>query len=159
MLVAGRHCPVLLAVGWCLFVVTSCATTALNMRAVTKQASALGVACNQSALRFAASPAAEARQDALRRLKELNDTLIETAEYEREARRVNSVELIDANRAFLEAGRAWGDCSLKYNKVLVAIGEHQAARRNYEGVFARLTGPQFAAERRQIQAALAELDR
>ncbi len=103
------------------------------------------------------APTAEARRQVLTRLKDLNDALIETARHEREARRTNSVDLIDANRAFLEMGRAWGACSLNYNKVLVATGEHDAARHNYQGLLARLTGPQFVAERRQIQEALDEL--
>ena len=155
----GRHSPLLLAVGGCLFVVTACTTTEPNLRALMKQAIARGAACNEAAARFAAAPAVETRREVLGKLRELNDALIDTAEYEREARRVNSVELIDANRAFLETGRAWGRCSLEYNKVLVAIGERRSARQNYQGVLARLTAPQFAAERRQIQAALATLDR
>lgn len=125
-----------------------------NLRALTKQSAARGAACDQAAVRFAAAPAGETRQEVLRQLKELNAAVIETAGYEREARLTNSEDLIDANRAFLETGRAWANCSLKYNKVLVAIGERDTARHNYEGVLARLTGPQFVAERRRIQAAL-----
>jgi hypothetical protein len=87
----------------------------------------------------------------------LNAALIETAGYEKAARRTNSVDLIDANRAFMETGRAWANCSLKYNKVLVAIGGREAARHNYQGLLARLTAPQFVAERRLVQAALNEL--
>ena len=44
-------------------------------------------------------------------------------------------------------------------RTLVAIGEVDAARYNYQGLLSRLTGPQFVSERRQIQAALQELDR
>jgi len=146
-------------VGSCLLAVTSCAPTAPNLRALTKQASAVGSACHQSAARFAAAPTREARQEVLGKLTELNEALIQAAEYEHEARRSNSVDLVDANRAFLEAGRAWGRCSLQYNRVLVAIGERKAARQNYQGLLARLTGPQFVAERRQVQTALEELDR
>jgi hypothetical protein len=40
----------------------------------------------------------------------------------------------------------------------VAIGEREAARHNYQGLLARLTGPQFVAERRLVQAALNELE-
>ncbi|HZC68829.1 MAG TPA: hypothetical protein VE201_09455 [Nitrospirales bacterium] len=94
----------------------------------------------------------------LSKLKDLNDALIKMAGYEREARQTNSVDLIDANRAFLETGRAWGSCSLEYNRVLVAMGERDIARHNYQGLLSRLTAPQFAAERRQIQQALDELD-
>ncbi len=130
-----------------------------NYRVFTKQAVARGVACGQAVARFAAAPAGETRRDVLGRLKELNAALIETAGYEQEARRENSVDLIDANRAFLETGRAWTNCSLKYNRVLAAAGERDAARHNYTGLLARLEGPQFVAERRRIQAALAELDR
>ena len=107
---------------------------------------------------FAVTLTPEARREVLNQLTALNDALIETAGYEREARRTNSVDLIDANRAFLETGRAWGICSLEYNKVLVAIGERDAARHNYLGLLSRLTFPQFVAERRQIQLALDELD-
>ena len=127
-----------------------CASTACapNYRALTNEASALGTACNQATAQFAVTLTTEARREVLSQLTALNDALIETAGYEREARRTNSVDLIDANRAFMETGRAWGSCSLEYNKVLVAIGERDAARHNY----------QFVAERRQIQQALDELD-
>ena len=128
-----------------------------SYRTLAKRADSLGVICSQAAAQFSLTPTAETRREALGRLKILNDALIETAGYEREARRTNSVDLIDANRAFLETGRAWVDCSLKYNAVLVAIGERGAARHNYAGLLARLDGPQFAAERRRIQAALEEL--
>lgn len=130
-----------------------------NFRALTKQAAARGTACDQAAARFAAAPGGEMRRDVLGRLRELNEALIETAGYAQEARRENSVDLIDANRAFLETGRAWTNCSLKYNKVLAAIGERDAARHNYTGLLARLEGTQFVAERRRIQAALDELSR
>lgn len=130
-----------------------------NYRALTKQAAARGVACDQAVARLAAAPGGETRQDVLGQLKELNKALIETAGYEQEARRENSVDLIDANRAFLETGRAWTNCSLKYNRVLAAIGERDTARHNYTGLLARLEGPQFVAERRRIQAALDELGR
>lgn len=136
----------------------SCAPSASNLRALTKQSAARGVTCDQAAARFADAPSGETRQDVLGRLKELNAALIETAGYEQEARRTNSVDLIDANRAFLETGRAWAHCSLKYNRVLVTIGERDAARHNYAGLLARLAGPQFVAEHRRIQAALGELD-
>ena len=119
-----------------------------NYRAFMKQADSLGAACNQAAAQFAVTPTTEARQEALSKLKDLNDALIKTAGYEREARRTNSVDLIDANRAFLETGRAWGSCSLEYNRVLVAIGERDTARHNYQGLLSRLTAPQFVAERR-----------
>jgi len=141
---------------------TACASilSAPNYRALTKQSAARAAACEQAVARFADALSGETRQDVLGRLKELNAALIETAEYEKEARRTNSVDLIDANRAFLETGRAWAHCSLKYNRVLVTIGERDAARHNYYmGLLARLAGPQFAAERRLIQAALDELDR
>ena len=151
-----RHLP---AIGLFLLVLASCAPTAPNLRALTKQAAARGVACDQAVARFAAAPSGETRQDVLGQLKELNAALIETARYEQEARRTNSVDLIDANRAFLETGRAWANCSLLYNKVLAAIGERDAARHNYAGLLARLAGPQFVGERRRIQAALDELDR
>ena len=137
----------------------ACAPATPNLRAFTKQASSLGAACNQAAVRFSGAPGGETRQEVLGRLKELNAALIETAGYEQGARRANSVDLIDANRAFLETGRAWANCSLKYNKTLVTIGERDAARHNYAGLLVRLDGPQFAAERRRIQAALDELDR
>lgn len=139
----------------------ACASTlsAPNYRTLTKQSAVRGAVCSQAVARFADAPHGETRQAALGQLKELNAALIETAGYEREARRTNSVDLIDANRAFLETGRAWAACSLKYNAVLVAIGERDAARHNYAGLLARLDGPQFAAERRRIQAALEELDR
>ncbi len=117
----------------------------------------MSAACDQAVTRFAAAPGGETRRDVLGQLKELNMALIEAAGYEKEARRTNSVDLIDANRAFLETGRAWSNCSLKYNKVLMAIGEREAARHNYQGLLARLTGPQFVAERRLVQAALNEL--
>jgi len=137
-----------------------CASTACapNYRALTNEASALGAACNQATAQFAVTLTPEARREVLSQLTALNDALIETAGYEREARRTNSVDLIDANRAFLETGRAWGSCSLEYNKVLVGIGERDAARHNYQGLLSRLTAPQFVAERRQIQQALDELD-
>ena len=142
-------------------VLTACASTlsSANYRALTKQAAARGAACGQAVARFAAAPGGEMRQDVLERLKELNAALIETAGYEQEARRENSVDLIDANRAFLETGRAWTNCSLKYNRVLAAIGERDAARHNYTGLLARLEGPQFVTERRRIQTALDELGR
>ncbi len=124
----------------------------------TKQADSLGAACNQAVAQFAATLTPEARREVLSKLNVLNDALIKTAGYEGEARRTNSVDLIDANRAFLETGRAWGSCSLEYNRALVAIGERDAARHNYQGLLSRLTGPQFVAERRQIQQALDELD-
>lgn len=144
-----------------LVALTGCASTlpAPNLRTLTKQSAARGVVCDQAVARFAAAPGGETRQDVLGQLKELNKALIETAGYEQEARRENSVDLIDANRAFLETGRAWTNCSLKYNRVLAAIGERDTARHNYMGVLARLTGPQFSAERRRIQAALDELGR
>ena len=140
---------------------TACASilSVPNYRALTKQAAARGAACGQAVARFAAAPGGEMRQDVLERLKELNVVLIETAGYAQEARRENSVDLIDANRAFLETGRAWANCSLKYNRALVAVGERDAARHNYVGLLARLEGPQFVAERRRIQAALDELGR
>ena len=138
-----------------LFAPTACAP---NYRALTNEASALGAACNQAAAQFAVTLTPLARRDVLSQLTALNDALIQTAGYERKARRTNSVDLIDANRAFLETGRAWGNCSLEYNKVLVAIGERDAARHNYQGLLSRLTFPQFVAERRQIQLALDELD-
>ena len=128
-----------------------------NYRAFTKQADSLGAACNQAAAQFIVTPTTEARREVLSKLKDLNDALIRTAGYEREARRTNSVDLIDANRAFLETGRAWGSCSIEYNRVLVAIGERDT-RHNYQGLLARLAAPQFVAERRQIQQALDELD-
>jgi hypothetical protein len=134
---------------------TACAP---NYRDLMQHADSLGAACTQAAAQFAVTAAMEARQEVLSRLKELNDALIKTAGYEREARHTNSVDLIDANRAFRETGRAWGSCSLEYNRVLVAIGERDAARYNYEGLLSRLNAPQFAAERRQVQEALAELD-
>jgi hypothetical protein len=124
-----------------------------------KRATTLSAACNQAAARFAAAPIRETRLEVLGRLKELNAAMVETAEFEREARRSNSVDLVDANRAFLETGRAWGSCSLQYNRTLVAIGEVDAARYNYQGLLNRLAGPQFVSERRQIQAALHELER
>jgi len=129
-----------------------------NYRAFTKQADSLGAVCNQAAAQFIVTPTMEARREVLSKLKDLNDALIRTAGYEREARRTNSVDLIDANRAFLETGRAWGSCSIEYNRVLVAIGERDTARHNYQGLLARLAAPQFVAERRQIQQALDELD-
>lgn len=138
---------------------TSSVLSPANYRALTKQSAARGTACNQAAARFAAAPSGEARRDVLERLKELNGALIETAGYAQEARRENSVDLIDANRAFLETGRAWANCSLQYNTVLVVIGERDAARHNYTGLLARLEGPHFVAERRRIQAALDELGR
>src|SRR5207247_9716980 len=101
-----------------------CATTdcAPNYRALTNEASALGAACNQATAQFAVTLTPEARREVLSQLTALNDALIETAGYEREARRTNSVDLIDANRAFLETGRAWGNCSPEYNKVLAGLG-------------------------------------
>jgi hypothetical protein len=145
------------------FLVAVAACTAIrpasNYRALTKQAVSLGAACDQAVAHFAAEPGEEVRREVLARLKALNAALIETAGYEREARRLNSVDLIDANRAFLETGRAWANCSLQYNRVLAAIGERETARYNYQGVLARLTAPQFVAERRLVQAALNELDR
>ena len=129
-----------------------------NYRAFTKQADSLGAVCNQAAAQFIVTPTMEARREVLSKLKELNDALIRTAGYEREARRTNSVDLIDANRAFLETGRAWGSCSIEYNRALVAIGERDSARHNYQGLLSRLAAPQFVAERRQIQQALDELD-
>jgi len=145
------------AIGLILLALASCAPTALNLRALTKQAGSLGAACNQAASRFAAMPTAETRREALGQLKDLNEALIETAGYEQDARSTNSVELIDANRAFLETGRAWANCSLQYNRTLVATGERETARHNYQGVLVRLSGPQFIAERRLVQAALNEL--
>lgn len=145
----------LLTLGVVLLELTACAP---SLPALTKQAVTFGAACDQAAARFAAAPGGETRQDVLGQLKELNAALIETARYEKEARRTNSVDLIDANRAFLETGRAWGTCSLQYNRALVAIGEREAARHNYQGLLARLTGPQFVAERRLVQAALNELE-
>ncbi len=147
------------SIGLSLLLVASCAPTAPNYRTLAQQSAVRGAACGRAAARFAAAPGGETRQAVLGQLKELNEALIETAGYEREARRTNSLDLIDANRAFLETGRAWADCSLKYNAVLVAIGERDAARHNYMGLLARLDGPQFAAERRRIQAALDELGR
>ncbi len=144
-------------IGLFLLVLAACAPTAPNYRVLTKQSAARGSACGQAVARFAAAPGGETRQDILGQLKELNAALIETAEYEKEARRTNSVDLIDANRAFLETGRAWANCSLKYNKVLVAIGDRDVARHNYMGLLVRLTGPQFVSERRLVQAALNEL--
>ena len=129
-----------------------------NYRAFTKQADSLGAVCNQAAAQFIVTPTMEARREVLSKLKDLNDALIRTAGYEREARRTNSVDLIDANRAFLETGRAWGSCSIEYNRALVAIGERDTARHNYQGLLSRLAAPQFVAERRQIQQALDELD-
>ncbi|MBI3809283.1 MAG: hypothetical protein HY284_02340 [Nitrospirae bacterium] len=146
-------------IGLFLLVLAACAPTAPNLRALTKQAGSLGAACNQAAARFVVTPTVEARREVLGKLKDLNEALVKTAEYEKEARRANSVDLIDANRAFLETGRAWTSCSLKYNKVLVAIGDRDVARHNYMGLLVRLTGPQFGAERRRIQAALDELNR
>ena len=137
----------------------SCAPPAENYRTLTKQAGTLGAACNEAAVRFAAEPTKEMRREVLAKLKELNAALIEAAGHEREARRSNSVDLVDANRAFHETGRAWGGCSLKYNRTLVAIGEVDAARYNYQGLLNRLAGPQFVSERRQIQAALQEIER
>lgn len=128
-----------------------------SYRTLAKRADSLGVACNQAAARFAAAPSGETRQELQGRLTELNEALIETSGYEQEARRANSTDLIDANRAFLETGRAWANCSLQYNAVLVVTGERDAARHNYEGLLARLAGPQFVAERRRIQAAMNEL--
>ena len=145
----------LIALAFLLVAPTACMP---NYRAFMKQADSLGAACNQAAAQLAVTPTTEARQEALSKLKDLNDALIKTAGYEREARRTNSVDLIDANRAFLETGRAWGSCSLEYNRVLVAIGERDTARHNYQGLLSRLTAPQFVAERRQIQQALDELD-
>jgi hypothetical protein len=152
--------------GFLLLALMSCAptppigsTTGPNLRALTKQAISLGTACDTAAARFAAAPTKEMRREVLARLKELNAALIEAAGYEREARRSNSVDLVDANRAFHETGRAWGGCSLKYNRTLMAIGEVDTARYNYQGLLDRLTGPQFVSERRQIQTALRELER
>ena len=144
-----------------LIALAACASSppTANYRVFTKQAAARGAACDQAAARFTAAPGGETRQEVLGRLKELNAALIETSGYEQEARRANSVDLIDANRAFLETGRAWANCSIKYNRVLAAIGERDAAWHNYAGLLARLGGPQFVAERRRIQTALDELDR
>lgn len=159
-------------IGLLLLVSVSCAPSAPNLGgsdqtlsgspdlvALTKQAATLGTDCNQSVERFAGTPGDRPRHDVLVKLKALNNVLSETAEYEREARQMNSVDLINANRAFLEAGRAWGLCSLEYNKVLVTIGEHKAARHNYSGILARLTGPQFVPITRKVQAAMQELRR
>lgn len=164
--------PCSLGIGFLLLVSASCAPSAPNLGggdqnlsgspdlvALTKQAAALGADCNQSVERFAVTPGDKPRQEVLVRLKTLNSMLSETAEYEREARQMNSVDLINANRAFLEAGRAWGLCSLEYNKVLVAMGERKAARYNYNGILARLTGPQFVPITRRVQAAMQELRR
>ena len=129
-----------------------------NYRVLTQQVDSLSAACTQAAAQFAVTPTTESRQEVLGKLKDLNDALIKTAGYERKARRTNSVDLIDANRAFRETGRAWGSCSLEYNRVLVAVGERDTARHNYQGLLSRLTAPQFVAERRQIQQALDELD-
>lgn len=151
----------LLTIGCIVLVWAACAPNlpAPNPRALTKQAAVRGGACEQAVVRFATAPGRETRQDVLGQLRELNAALIESAEYAQEARRENSVDLIDANRAFLETGRAWTNCSLKYNRVLAAIGERDAARHNYAGLLARLEGPQFVAERRRVQAALDELGR
>lgn len=146
----------LLMYGFLLWGLAACAP---SPRVLTEQAVSLGTACEQAVARFAAAPSRERRQNVLGQLRELNAVLIEAAEYEQQARRSNSIDLPDANRAFLETGRAWGACSLRYNKVLVAIGERGTARHNYQGLLARLTGPQFIAERHQIQAALDALER
>ena len=151
--------------GFLLLALMSCAptpptgSTEPNLRAFTKQAATLGAACEQAVARFVAAPGGEARQEVLGQLKELNAALVETSGHEREARRTNSVDLVDANRAFLETGRAWANCSLQYNQALVVIGDRDAARHNYAGLLTRLAGPQFVAERRRIQAALDVLDR
>ena len=144
-----------IALAFLLLALTACTP---NYRALTQQADSLGAACTQAAAQFAVTPTTESRQEVLGKLKDLNDALIKTAGYERKARRTNSVDLIDANRAFRETGRAWGSCSLEYNRVLVAIGERDAARYNYEGLLSRLNAPQFVAERRHVQEALDELD-
>ena len=146
-----------LRIGFFLLVVASCAPSAPNLRALTKQAAALGADCNQSVARFAAAPTDKTRQEVLGKLKALNTALSETSEYEREARQANAVDLINANRAFLETGRAWGVCSLAYNEVLVAVGEREAAKYNYRGLLARLTGPQFVPITREVRAAMEEL--
>lgn len=142
-------------------VLTACAgiLPGPSYRTLAKRGDSLGTACSQAAAQFSVTPTAETRREVLGRLTILNDALIETAGYEQEARRTNSVDLIDANRAFLETGRAWASCSLQYNAALVAIGERDTARRNYAGLLARLEGPQFVPERRRIQAALEELAR
>ena len=145
----------LIALTFLLCALPACAP---SYRTFMKQADSLGAACNQAAAQFAFTLTPEARREVLSKLNALNDALITTAGYEREARRTNSVDLIDANRAFLETGRAWVSCSLEYNRVLVAIGERDAARHNYQGLLSRLTAPQFVAERRQIQQALDDLD-
>ena len=152
-------------IGFLLLVLASCAPSvpnlgsAPNLSGLTKQAVRLGADCNQSARRFAAAPTDKARQEVLGKLGALNSVLGETAEYEREARLANAVDLIKANRAFLESGRAWGLCSLEYNEVLVAVGDRETARYNYEGLLARLTGPQFVPITRKVRAALEELRR
>jgi hypothetical protein len=164
--------PCFLGVGLVLLISASCAPRAPNLGgadqtlsgspdlvAITKQASAMGADCNQSVERFAVTPSDKPRHEVLVKLKALNSMLSETAEYEREARQINSVELINANRAFLEAGRAWGLCSLEYNRVLVTIGERKAARYNYNGILVRLTGPQFAPITRKVRVAMQELRR
>jgi hypothetical protein len=145
----------LIAFAFLLLAPTACMP---NYRAFMQRADSLGAACNQAVAQFGVTPTTEARQVVLSKLKSLNDALIKTARHERKARRTNSVDLIDANRAFLETGRAWGSCSLEYNRVLIAIGERDTARHNYQGLLSRLTDPQFVAERRQIQLALDELD-
>ncbi len=124
---------------------------------MTKQAQSLGAVCDEAAARFAATPGAQTRRETLGRIKELNAALMETAGYERDARRANSPDMVDANRAFLETGRAWANCSLQYNRTLVTIGDRDAARHNYAGLLSRLAGPQFVSERRKVQAALDEL--
>jgi len=157
-------------IGFLLLASVSCAPSAPNqggseqtlsgspdLMALTKQAAALGTDCNESVERFAGTPSDKPRQEVLVKLKALNSVLSKTAEHEREARQMNSVDLINANRAFLEAGRAWGLCSLSYNKVLVTIGERKAARYNYNGILTRLTGPQFVPITRKVQAAMQEL--
>jgi hypothetical protein len=134
-------------------------SSAPDLVALTKQVAALGGDCKQSVERFAETPSDKPRREVLVKLKALNGVLNETAQYEREARQMNSVDLINANRAFLEAGRAWGICSLEYNRVLVTIGERKAARYNYNGILARLNGPQFVPITRKVQAAMQELRR
>lgn len=151
----ARRSGCLLAFGFFVLGLTSCAP---SLPTLTTQATSLGTACDHAVERFATTPTKALRQDVLDRLKALNAALIETAEHEQQARRFNSVDLPDANRALLETGTAWGTCSLRYNGVLVAIGERDAARYNYRGLLERLTGPQFTPITRKIRAALAALN-
>ena len=140
----------------------SCATTtkAPDPRVLTKQVAALAVECHQAVENFSESPTLDKRRrEVLQKLKALNSALSDSAEYEREARSANSVDLVNANRAFWEAGQAWGNCSLEYNQVLVAVGEREAADFNYQGLLARLTGPQFFPITRKVRAAREELRR